>query len=194
MKQTEFTGRKNRLFVAIVPDQIFFRTIRPQLESLKRVPLPGPVRWIPAGNIHLTVRFLGDTDHEGFLRLRNALHDCADAWKAFELFLSGLVFLPKASGARVIALGLQPSVELSGLADRVEQAVTACGFEPEKRPFRAHLTLGRCRPLDFRSFESPVKFKGLSFSVRSMELVKSSLSEKGAVYGTLETLKLMPDS
>lgn len=192
MERAEFTGKSNRLFTAIVPDRTFFESFRPLLESLKNLNWPGRVRWTPLENLHLTVRFLGDTDHERFLRFRDALRASSATWKELDLVLSHPVFLPKASKARVIALGFRPSPELSSLADSVERAAVSCGFEPEKRPFMAHMTLGRCDVLDLRDFQTVTDLEGPSFSVRSMELVKSSLTKTGAVYGVLETLKLMP--
>lgn len=192
MKQAEFTGKSNRLFSAIVPDRTFLEAVRPLLESLKHRSWPGRVRWTPRENLHLTVRFLGDTDHERFLRFRDALRACAETWKSLDLVLSELVFLPRASKARVIALGFQPNPELSGLAASVEQAAVSCGFEAEKRPFMAHMTLGRCNVLDLRDVQTATGLEGKAFTASSVELVKSSLTDTGAVYGVLETLKLMP--
>lgn len=192
MKPGEFTGKRNRLFAAIVPDQTFLEAARPLLESLKHQSWPGRVRWTPRENLHLTVRFLGDTDHQRFLRFRDALRTCAATWKELDLVLSHLVFLPRASKARVIALGFQPNPELSRLAASVEQAAVVCGFEPEKRPFMAHMTLGRCNVLDLRNFQTATDLQGASFPVKSVELVKSSLTDTGAVYGVLETLKFTP--
>lgn len=48
--------------------------------------------------------------------------------------------------ARVLWAGITEGQQpLQALAQAVEEAMQACGFAPEDRPFRGHLTLGRVK-------------------------------------------------
>jgi len=91
-----------------------------------------------------------------------------------------------------VAVGVNTCLELDRLVVAVEKSVVSCGFEPEKRRFKAHITLGRCRDLDLRRVNIGPDFQGISVPVRSVELMKSTLSSSGAVYGILDTVTLLP--
>lgn len=193
MTTTGFRGKKERLFIAIVPDGPILDGIMSRVAALKREPWARGVRWLPGENIHLTLRFLGDTEEDRFLRLRESLRLLTKRCHGFEIRLSRVLFLPSAARARVIAVETEPCSGLEQLAASVETAVTACGFEPEKRRFKAHITVGRCRDMDMRTVPVIQDFKGISFSVGAFELMKSTLSEKGATYHSLDTVGLASD-
>jgi len=192
MKKTAFIERTNRLFVGLVPDDEALAALALSVNEMKREPWARDVRWLPGANIHLTLRFLGDADKETYINLSAALVQQVGKTQEFKINLSQVLFLPSASKARVVAVGVNPCSELENLAAVVEKSVVSCGFEPEKKRFKAHITLGRCRDLDLRRVNIGPDFQGINVPVCTVELMKSTLSNSGSVYDSLDTVTLLP--
>lgn len=108
MQRAVFSGRTNRLFVGIVPDDEARAALVRSLSMLKQEAWARDVRWMPKENIHLTLRFLGDVDKEKYVCLSTALVNHVGKTTGFEISLSKILFLPSASKARVVAVGSTP--------------------------------------------------------------------------------------
>jgi RNA 2',3'-cyclic 3'-phosphodiesterase len=130
-----------RLFVALeLPEEVRDALAGVQ-DELRRAGAER-LRWVRPEGIHLTLKFLGNVEEH---RL-SAIVDALD--RAIEPFEFGVQ--PSELGGfggrrlRVVWVGLSGDVEaLAELARRVDEAVEPLGFEPESRPFAAHLTLAR---------------------------------------------------
>ena len=102
------------------------------------------VRWTPATNVHLTLRFLGETDAAQRTRLSESLAAIASKQAPFSLHLQGAGCFPHCSKPSVFWLGLGGDLSiLHALRATVEEAVQLAGFCAESRPFAPHLTLAR---------------------------------------------------
>lgn len=168
-----------RLFTAIdLPD-----SLRSVLKPLLQEKLPG-VHWTPSENLHLTLRFIGDSDCLAFASLRDALAELQ--FPAFPLRPQGLGVFPTPMRPRIIWLGLQADVRLSELQAGIETSLRKLGLPPENKPFLPHLTLGRCKfpaPREVGAFLAKHRELSLpSFEVREFHLYSSLLSPKSAVY------------
>lgn len=193
MSATRATRNDERIrtFVAIEPSA-------PARESAVRVvaALRGReggdgVRWIRPESLHVTLRFLGDiaVDEAPALGRRVAAEVASEP--GFELFLGDVGRLPERGKARVVTLSLEPSEPVVRLAAAVERAVVSAGFEPEARPFRPHLTLGRVRRGSSAPALEPAPLvDAASFSVEDVVLFRSELSSAGARYHALERMPL----
>lgn len=150
--------------------------------------------WVPPGNVHLTLKFLGDSPDERIgqiiLRLRLALADrtaCLSATTSFGAF-------PSEKRARILWLGIEDTPELKKIYNNIESALNELGFDFDKRPFRPHLTLARLkRPIsvDIGLIDSKINAKQ-PVSVGAVALFSSRLSSAGAVYELLAKIDLMP--
>jgi 2'-5' RNA ligase len=85
--------------------------------------------------------------------------------------------------------------ELGSLAAAVERAVEPLGFEPERRPFRGHVTLGRVRsPRGCGRLARAIEGRGHArygtWTVAHVVLYRSHLRRTGSVYEPLATLPL----
>lgn len=157
----------DRLFVAALPDAA-------TVDALERIPHPDErgVRWVPAANWHVTLRFLGNCDPEEVTaRLDAAVLPRCDA----DL------------GPTVEWLGPQlvvPVTGVDGLAAAVADATVDLG-EPLRPHFRGHLTIARTR----RSATSTVLGHpfGASFTVSEVALVRSEPTPDGPRYTTVAT-------
>ena len=105
------------------------------------------VRWVRPGNLHLTLRFLGDAVERGRLQpFHKFLGEIGAQTLPFILNASGAGAFPNLDRPRTIWIGLAGE-ELIQLAQRVESAAVQAGFAPEGRPYTPHLTIGRVRDL-----------------------------------------------
>ncbi len=104
------------------------------------------LRWTPAANLHLTLRFLGETTAAQHDALAAQLRALAATTRPFDLTLGGIGCFPNWRRASVLWLGLQEdagSATLARMQRDVEALCVAAGFAPETRPFAPHLTLAR---------------------------------------------------
>ena len=77
-----------RLFIAVeLPEEI--RQILAEVTARLRQQLGGPYRWVAAGNIHLTLRFLGDVEAGRVGALGEALAGGGRSLTPFTLALEG---------------------------------------------------------------------------------------------------------
>lgn len=184
-----------RSFVAVPVGEEVERAVESVEGVLKRS--RADVRWVRPGNVHVTLKFLGDVEAGRLDEVSAALGRALEGVRAFEVTVSGVgTFPPNPRRARVVYMGLSEGVdEMKDLAGRVESAVAELGFEEEKRPFKSHLTIGRVRR-DARRLDglgesiAGAEYKPLKLNVDRVNLVKSELTPSGAVYTVLETFGL----
>jgi RNA 2',3'-cyclic 3'-phosphodiesterase len=103
------------------------------------------VRWIGAGGMHLTLKFLGEIDQARAARVKETLAAVASRFRPFPLRLEGTGAFPDERSPRVLWAGCAAGPELAALQREIEAALEAEGFEREARPFTPHLTLGRVK-------------------------------------------------
>lgn len=104
------------------------------------------VSWVPAANMHVTLRFLGDIPREVASAILDTLQGALAGTAPLSLEVGGLGVFPDARKPRVLWVGVEsPGEGLPALSKKVEEALEQLGFEPEGRPFHAHLTLGRVK-------------------------------------------------
>lgn len=177
-----------RLFVAVTPPP---EVRQAALERARNVSWKGLIRWVPPRNVHLTLKFLGETPEETVPQLEAALEQVCTGHGAFDLALEGVGAFPSAGKARTLWVGAgQGSDSLTALAEDVEDALQGLGFEREKRPFHPHATVGRAKyGRAAMTGEEPAS-EPLRFRVRSVELVRSRLTDEGAIYSVAASFAL----
>jgi len=151
------------------------------------------VRWVDSGNLHLTLKFLGNMQ-EGKLRaVAMAMEKVAGATVSPRLYLGPVGAFPTINRPRVLWVGLGGEVEaLRELSTALNQSLARLGFPRETRPFSAHVTIGRVRenaaPSVLRQlgtalgavFVPPIGFDG-----DEMVLYQSILGPGGPLYSSL---------
>lgn len=155
------------------------------------------VKWVPPSNVHLTVVFLGNVKEASVPEMARVVRrECAE-FAPFNLAVNGIGFFPNPRRPRIVWLGLKGDVERMGLLrDRLQEALTPFGIEPERRPFRAHLTLGRFRRDGFmndrlaRAVDRYAEVGSTESVLSELVLYKSKLHRTGAAYTALERFPL----
>lgn len=180
-----------RLFVALALEGELRDAAVLALRALRARPGSDSVRWAREEGLHVTLRFLGATPREALPRLVESLGDAASRCAPFGLELGELQIFPSPRRARVISLGLAPEEPLAALAASFESAAVACGFAPEARSFRAHLTLGRLRtPGRCRVSLDGAQPPRTSMRVTRAVLFESELADGGSHYTALHHFPL----
>jgi 2'-5' RNA ligase len=136
-----------RIFLALNFSVAVTRKIAEEVERLKR-PVGDTglrVAWVPAANLHLTVRFLGSISEELVEGVTGACKRVAARHAPFEAKAVGLGAFPSLHGPRVLWVGVEGPPELAALQHDVEAAMVELGFEKEERAFHPHITVGRVK-------------------------------------------------
>jgi 2'-5' RNA ligase len=175
-----------RLFIAIeLPEDAKKALGRLQTD------IPG-ARWVPAGQMHVTLSFLGEVDEAGVERLVGEL--ARIHLPEFQLCFGGTGCFPDRRRPRVLWVGLEPNPQLNVLASRVREAGLACGILREEGAFSPHITLARIKEASSGvcdTFLERHKKPGLpSFRVREFILFQSRLTPQGAVHIPLRGFSL----
>ena len=133
-----------RAFLAIELPEALRAGLAQVQEELKRS--RADVRWVPAGNIHLTLKFFGNVPDDEIEALAQAAREAAAEAAPLQLQATGAGAFPSPTAPRVVWLGLGGDlVPLTQLFYRLEKAFAALGYPPEGRAFNPHLTLGRVK-------------------------------------------------
>ncbi len=182
-----------RLFVAVNLSAEIRQRLAAAQEHLRRA--RSDVSWVRVDNLHLTLKFLGETAEERLSPIRQALAAIGREHAAFRFEVAGIGSFG-GRVPRVVWVGVKEGAEpLTALAGHVEAALADLGFPRERRGFTAHLTLGRVR--------SPKNVEGLAAGIREIqeehfgtapveafELIQSELRPSGSVYTVLERFVL----
>ncbi len=146
------------------------------------------VRWVRPEQMHLTLKFLGDTISEQVIAIKTAMDDSSACFRSFQVQFGSCGVFPSPHKARVIWLDLKEGkAEVTAMAKKIEQALSIKGFEPEKRDFRPHLTIGRINAtITINNINQFLKreqyFESTSFIIDSITLFKSRLTSRGAIH------------
>jgi len=184
-----------RLFVAVnLSSEIRDRLTAAQ-DRLRRA--QADVSWVRAENIHVTLKFLGETEEKRLERIRPALAEVARAGTPFSMEVSAVGSFGGRI-PRVVWVGVGDGAEsLIQLAGRVEAALARVAFPKERRGFTAHLTLGRVRsPRNAEALLAALQeFHAEKFgtlAATQFELMQSELRPTGSVYTVLDRFPLGP--
>lgn len=148
--------------------------------------------WVDPDDFHLTLRFLGDLD-------RPDAEDVAEALAQIEapvvrLRLRGLDVFEGAKRVTTVWAVPEPTSPLRHLAAKVDRACHAAGQPLERRAYRPHVTLARCRGCDPREIGALLQRHGdvatPFVSLEAMWLVSAQLGRDGPHYTPLAAFKL----
>ena len=181
-------SEKIRAFVAIRVGPGLERAIEDLITGLRAH--NDSIKWVSSSNLHLTLKFLGPAvPIEKIDRLVPELEKIAADTAAFDLEAAGVGGFPDLKHPHVLWVGLQ-SDALLNLAARVGAAAARCGFEPERRAFNGHLTIGRLKRPHLQS-ETRTRIEAASkrdfgiSTINEMTLYRSTTAPAGPIYQAL---------
>lgn len=134
----------HRLFVAVPVPPEPLAEVSALVEEVRGGPLGRVPRWVNLPNLHLTVRFLGDTPPERVPDVAAAVDVALAGHRAFEVVLAGAGSFPPVGKPRALWLGLERGADaLAAMADALDPALAPLGWAADPRPYRPHLTVAR---------------------------------------------------
>ena len=175
-------SRRRRLFFALWPEGETRRRLAAAADAVRR---GAAGRAVPAGNLHITLAFLGSVDESGF--------DCVRAAAArltavrFDLNIDRPGWW-KRTGILWLGPSKAPAA-LNRLVKALWAELEPCGFWPDFRDFHPHLTIARrCRKAELPGVE-PVPWP-----VDDVVLLESHTGQRGASYTVIERWPLSAES
>ncbi|MFQ5511260.1 MAG: RNA 2',3'-cyclic phosphodiesterase [Candidatus Krumholzibacteriia bacterium] len=183
-----------RLFLAVDFADTVKTEIHRAIDALE-IPHP-PWRWVSAANLHMTLKFLGETPRERVGPLCECAEKVCRSVEPFTIRLGRLGAFPGISRPRVLFYEVeQGAASLRSLAEALDTALSGrMGLPRDERPFQAHATVARVKkPLRARmvtALRAAPPLAGVSQTVESVTLFESALRPKGPIYHHLKGFAL----
>ncbi|WP_276258748.1 RNA 2',3'-cyclic phosphodiesterase [Haloglomus litoreum] len=147
--------------------------------------------------VHVTLKFLGDTDPNRLDELHEALAGAvADADVGpFEATFGGYGVFPSLDYISVVWLGVREGgAALTALHEAIEARTTDLGFDPEGHDFTPHATIARMRDARRKEHVQQVVRERdpdvARLDVEEVRLTESTLTDDGPVYETVAAFGL----
>ena len=179
-----------RTFIAIpVPESLFL--LQENLKN-KIVKKTGKVRWMKRDQLHLTLKFVGDTPEESIDDVRGVMQKVANQMTPFKIFIQGVGCFPKIERPRVMWVGLDGAIDkLNQLVTAVHDGLHPLGFPREEKEFHPHITMARAKypqkkTPDISSFLNTT-YDPIPFRIEKIQFISSELFPNGPVYTILGT-------
>ena len=174
-----------RIFIAIELPASARQRLKDHIDRL-RVALPDArASWSREENLHLTLKFLGDTPVSQIESLSQAAKRAASKAIPFELIVKGCGAFPPRGQPRVLWIGIEDvSGQLGKLQQALEDECDKEGFARETRPFHPHLTIARLRrPQGARqlaALHEGMGFEAETVRASALAVVRSELRSEGS--------------
>jgi 2'-5' RNA ligase len=104
------------------------------------------VTWTKLHNLHLTLKFLGDTPETLLPDVCRAVSKACQGVSAFEMNYAGAGAFPSAQRPQTLWLGTSSGLqEITSLQRSIDESLHQLRYPKERRQYLPHLTLGRTR-------------------------------------------------
>jgi len=185
-------GERIRSFIAVDLDEAVCAALRRLISRLAQI--QSDVRWVRPQGLHVTLKFLGAVEAARLQEVHATLTAALGGRPALQVLARGLGGFPTLRRPRVLWVGLEGE-GLPELAAVAEETTRRLGFEPEKRAFTPHITVGRVNGMDGwlrvqEVFTTHLSDDFGSSTVDTVTIYRSTLRPDGAVYTPLWTIPL----
>ena len=183
--------QKIRTFIAV--ETPISKEIKQVINELKKTQIDAKL--VEPENMHLTLKFLGDTDEDLIGDIEKTIKDSAKNIQSFQITLKNIGVFPNQNYIKVAWIGVENTETLKQIAETIDKKLQNLGFEKEKRPFSAHLTIARVKSA--RNKEKLIqlinKYQNTEFQKIQIDKIiikKSALTQKGPIYTNLKEITL----
>jgi RNA 2',3'-cyclic 3'-phosphodiesterase len=182
-----------RLFVAIKikPEDRLILAIRKIKEDL----VADNIKWVNENNLHITLKFLGDTPDKDVSLITRNLRNSLVGTGRFNFCIEGFGYFGNSRFPRVLWLGIEDKEQLQKLYTHINRGLENFGTPEKSSVFKPHLTIGRVREFGNMNklLELEAEFAGETFqtaTVNEVILFESFLKPTGPVYSVVEKIEL----
>lgn len=181
-----------RAFVAIPLPLEVIDFLTQLISNLKQIFPENSLKWVEPGNIHLTLKFLGNISKSTKNFLLNKLEP-DHRLSPFELTINKVGAFPSIYKPQVIWVGTSNHKMLMNLKQFVSESTSIVKNEEDKKPFSPHLTIARLRPGTNKASIEAIKqelyknqkVEPISFTIKDFCLFQSTLTSKGPFYSEI---------
>jgi 2'-5' RNA ligase len=182
-----------RLFAAIdiTPSKEFLELYASLMRGLHFA----EIKWVKPQNLHITLKFFGETYEDRIPDILKVLGNVSKHHKPFSFTVAGTGIFGASYNPKVIWFGIENAKELTSLANDVLNEVGTIGWKRDRQNFRPHLTVGRVKNAkDKELFQKMITAHNKTFiqeaSVVDFRLYESILHRDGPVYRVVEKFTL----
>lgn len=169
-----------RLFIAIrIPtDDTFLTACQMLHKSSSKL---DKTNWIKPENMHITLKFLGETNETKISLIEKKIEKVTQATTPFSLTLDRIGAFGSRYQPRVIWLGSSANhVSMEKLHHELEDEMKSIGFKPDFGNYVTHLTLARIHSIDDKKFfwkqiNTYAPLFNFTFKVKEIILLESIL-------------------
>ncbi len=145
------------------------------------------ISWVKPDNLHLTLKFFGDTPADKEQEIINVLRNVSAGIEAFSFSLAGFGYFGSRQLPRVLWIGIKQPEGLQKLYDEVNTHLKPIGYDCDKQQFVPHLTIGRIKEINninrFHNFLLNHNYYRLGVQhIRRFSLYQSILHRQGPEY------------
>lgn len=151
-------------------------------------------RWKHSENLHLTLKFLGEVSPSQQSQIDALMKEVCLTKTSFNLAMTGLDAFDWKDTVRVLFLGIAGDIwKLKSLQEDIDKALIPLGFQPEKRGFAPHVTIGQdlVFDCDFKQIQDELgEIKLGPIIVNSLFLYKSEQVQDKRIYTRISEYSL----
>jgi len=186
-----------RVFIAIELPASARQRLKDHIDRLRDALPDARASWSREENLHLTLKFLGDTPVSTIETLSQAAKRAASRAIPFELIVTGAGAFPPVGQPRVLWIGIEDTSEQLGkLQQALEDECDKEGFAREPRPFHPHLTIARLRrPQGSRqlaALHEEMGFEAETVRASALAVVRSELGSEGSRHTVISRYDFKP--
>ena len=176
-----------RVFIAIELPLEIRKRIAQHIDLLRHEFSDVRASWSGEANLHLTLKFLGNTPVARIPVLSDATKTAARTVSPFPLIISGSGIFPPHGRPNVIWIGIEdPSQKLHQLYSALEDGCAEAGFEREARTYHPHLTIARLRSQrgarGLAQRHKEMDFSPVTVTVSELVVFSSELRSEGSLH------------
>lgn len=151
------------------------------------------VNWVRLNNVHLTLKFIGNTFPQDEPRIINAMTEVFSRHKAFDMVFDNVGVFGSRYAPRVVWLGMKDTPQqLLSLADDVLNTFDKIGFPKDRQNFVPHITLARIKSLCEKEYftktiQAIEQKPYITQTVNEIILFQSILRPEGAIYKVVKS-------
>lgn len=175
-----------RLFIALDLSNETKQKLFAHMLALKNLRLNGS--WVKKENLHITLKFLGDTDDYVIPRIDELLTSIANETGFINSSIGAIGAFPFLRNPRVVFFNVEDNGAIGELFRKIDGYSAHWGGAPEERPFASHITFLRLKErynLAAPSIEPLLSFNPIKVTFKEVILYKSRLTSQGSVYEPL---------
>lgn len=150
------------------------------------------IKWVDLQNMHITLRFFGDTPEDELPIITEALNKATEGIREFNLTLEKTGIFGSRYDPRVIWFGIKENKSLLNLHKNITESLAEAEYFADRQNFVPHLTIGRIKEIRDKQFFQQIidrfaDVKLLDQKVTEFSLFKSELKKEGPIHTCIET-------